>query len=195
MTKLKLTLTAVLLGLLLTGCAAKPQLSARSAGNPAGIDISGRWVLRLEPDAPVGANPAEEMMRLPPATPRRNGQEPVRARRSVPSKGPDVGVFIEHGNLLQIKQTEYGVFVSFDRAVVEEFTFGENREVSLGPIEAQRVSGWEGREFVVETMDRHGVTLVETWGLASDGSQLVRDIDIVDGDKSLFATQQVFDRS
>jgi hypothetical protein len=106
-----------------------------------------------------------------------------------------VHVFIEDGRALQITQTDHGLFVSFDRAVVEEYTFGENRIVSLGPIEAQRVSGWEGPVFVVETMDDRGATLTETWALVNDGRELVREVGIVDGEKQLYSSRQVFDRT
>ena len=44
-------------------------------------------------------------------------------------------------------------------------------------------------------MDDQGVTLIEVWALAQDGRELVRDIGIIDGDKELYAAQQVFDRS
>lgn len=103
-------------------------------------------------------------------------------------------VFIENGRSLKISQTQHGIFVSFDRSVVEEYTFGENRVVSLGPIEAQRVSGWEGSMYIVETMDDRGATLTETWALAGEGSELIREINIVDGDKQLYSSRQVFDR-
>lgn len=196
MNKLLLTVVAGVLVLLLAGCAARPQLLDRSAGNPAGIDLSGRWVLRLEAGAPAATPGArDQVMRMPPATSRRSRQGPVRAESGERSRGPAVHVFIENGKLLKITQTEHGLFISFDRAVVEEFTFGENRTVSLGPIEAQRVAGWEGPDFVVETMDDQGVTLIESWGLAQGGNELVRDIGIIDGDKELHATRQVFDRS
>ena len=59
----------------------------------------------------------------------------------------------ETGKSLKVTQTEHGFFVSLDRSVVEEFGFGENRIVTLGPIEAQRVSGWEGATYIVETLD------------------------------------------
>lgn len=96
--------------------------------------------------------------------------------------------------MLKVTQTEHGLFVSFDRAVVEEYTFGENRRISLGPIEAQRVSGWEGTVLVIETMDERGATLTETWALADEGNELVREIGVADGEKELYTSRQVFDR-
>ena len=103
-------------------------------------------------------------------------------------------VFLEYGESLKITQTDFGIFISYDRSVVEEFTFGENRVVTIGPIEALRVSGWEGNSFVVETLDDAGTTLFENWGLEEDGAVLVRNIRISKGETDSVVHQQVFDR-
>ena len=103
-------------------------------------------------------------------------------------------MFIESGSLLKISQTGQGLFISFDRAVVEEYTFGENRVVSVGPIEAQRVSGWQGSAFVVETLDEQGTLLTESWKIDVD-DVLARQISISKGDKEQYSSQQRFDRS
>ena len=191
-----IALTAVLLGLVLAGCASRPELPSREAGNAAGVDLSGRWMLRSNPNRP-NARPGErdEAIYVPPESSGRRQQTVGRSSRSGSSKGPNVHVFIETGKLLKITQTEHGLFVSFDRAIVEEFTFGENRMVSVGPIEAQRVSGWEGTVFVVETLDDRGALLTETWALDADGSELIREIRMVDNGKELYSTRKVFDRS
>jgi hypothetical protein len=103
-------------------------------------------------------------------------------------------VFLEHGKSLKVTQTEFGLFFSFDRAIVEEYNFGEKRIVNVGPIEAQRVSGWDGDRFVAETMDEDGYVLTESWRLDADGTRLVRDISIAREDKTVHETQQVFER-
>ena len=197
MNKLLLAITTTALLLLAAGCAGKPELIARSAANPAGVDLSGRWLLQGEDGEPHSrVVEADQGIYVPPAS--RAGRSQRDSRRtsdSRRSKSPSVYVFIENGHLLQITQTEHGLFVSFDRAVVEEYTFGENRIITLGPIEAQRVSGWEGSAFVVETMDDRGATLTETWSLAKDGGQLVRKIGVVDGERQLYSSRQVFDAS
>ena len=103
------------------------------------------------------------------------------------------GGHVESGESLKITQTFYGIFISYDRSVVEEYTFGENRLVTIGPIEAKRVSGWEDGAFVVETLDESKATLFETWRLQPQGV-LVRDIRISRGEQDLLVQQQVFDR-
>ena len=108
--------------------------------------------------------------------------------------GASAQIFLEYGNLLKITQTDYGIFISYDRSVVEEFNFGENRLISIGPIEAQRASGWDGNLLVVETLDDSGTILYEAWHLESDDAVLVRDIRISKGEAITFEYQQTFDR-
>lgn len=184
---------AVLASLLLASCAARPQLLPKSAVVPAGVDLSGLWQLRVEPGARERrADSTEQRLRIPPANSRRNrgGQPPVLSGRS---GGAAVSVFLESGESLKITQTASGLFISFDRAVVEEYRFGENRLVSVGPIEAQRVSGWEGSRFVSETLDEAGATLVESWELAAGGSVLVRTISLTQGEDRISSSEQRFD--
>jgi len=108
--------------------------------------------------------------------------------------GSSVQVFIEYGSVLKITQTKHGIFISYDRSIVEEFTFGENRTVSIGPIKALRASGWDANSFVVETLDETRTTLLESWRLDADNAVLIRDIRISKGEKETSSLQQVFDR-
>lgn len=176
----------------LAGCASAPELMAKSATAPVGVDLSGRWQLRVEPGAkPMPGAGAEQRILIPPAQSRRNG-----ARRSTRrSTGPSVQVFLETGNSLKITQTREGMFISFDRSVVEEYTFGENRIAAVGPIEAQRVSGWLDREFVVETLDEEGALLAESWYLQDGGAVLVRNISVTRRNDQTYSSRQYFDRT
>ena len=195
MKKLFSLITLMLVVMLVAACAASPELPARSAANPIGVDLSGRWVLQGADGTPRSvAGGMDQGIRLPPASGRRQ-QGPSRTDRSRRSKGPAVHVFIENGRVLKITQTAHGLFVSFDRSVVEEYTFGENRVISLGPIEAQRVSGWDGAVLVVETMDDSGAMLTETWELANGANELLREVRVMEGEKELHSFRQVFDRT
>ncbi len=103
-------------------------------------------------------------------------------------------VFLETGSLLKVTQTEHAFFVSLDRSIVEEFIFGENRTVSVGPIEARRVSGWEGARYIVETLDKQGAVLRDEWHLDETGDVLLRDVSIVERDTVKLSFHQEFDR-
>lgn len=179
---------SVLLGaLLLFGCSAGPVLVSKNAAVPAGIDLTGFWRVRDDPAAERMSAIDDDGIWIP--TTRAQRSQRVRSSDGVAAK-----VFLEFGESLKITQTYYGLFISYDRSVVEEFTYGENRLVTIGPIEAQRVSGWDGESFVVETLDDAGNTLFESWYLQEDGTVLIRDIRINKGEKDSFVHQQVFDR-
>lgn len=178
----------------IVGCTAREVLIPKSAV-PAGNDLTGQWQLREDSrtaakrieDAEFAAAGGNE-----PLAPREN-------RYSNPSKrvdggGASVHVFLETGRSLKITQTDYGLFLSFDRAVVEEYRFGENREVSVGPIIADRVSGWEGSTYIIETLDNNGAKLVETYQLQDRGYSLQREIKIIDKNVTQLSVQQIFDR-
>lgn len=157
----------LLLVIVLAGCAAKEVLLPRSAAVPDGVDFSGEWVLR-------------------------GGESTLRPARE--DDAAIVRVFLETGRALRITQTADGIFISFDRAVVEEYRFGEQREVNVGPVVADRVSGWEGSRYVVETLDDDGAKLVEFYGLVDGGQALRRDILIVRGERRTLEISQLFDR-
>jgi hypothetical protein len=171
------------------GCSSREVLQPKSAAVPAGIDFSGRWQLH--------ADSADSVGRISEAERRSAGAgEAIRVspKRSRDSKGTLVHVFLETGEVLKVSQTDYGLFISFDRAVVEEYRFGENREISVGPVVADRVSGWEGRAYVVETLDEDGAKLTETWSLADRGGTLLRRIVIGKGDVRELDVEQRFER-
>ncbi len=180
----------VMCGALLAACASPPQLEPKSAVVPAGVDFSGQWLLRSGSDPGTSAAGSPGADRSIEETVRR----PAQRRSSRRSSGPAVHVFLETARSLKITQTDFGFFISLDRSVVEELKFGENRKVSVGPIEAQRVSGWQGNAYVVETLDEEGAILREEWSLDDTGDVLLRDIAISHKGKQQFALQQHFDR-
>lgn len=158
---------------------------------PSGVDLSGNWQLRDNGNRRKGAGEAGSGEPLLLMT---RSQRQQRERRQRSSSGASAHVFLEIGESLKVTQTHYGMFISYDRSIVEEYTFGENRLITIGPIEARRVSGWEADAFIVETLDDTSTILFESWRLQADGAVLVRDIRISQGDKESFSHQQVFDR-
>lgn len=187
----------LLLAVLLAGCASREVLIPKSGEPPARVDFSGRWALRTDPD--VEQRRLNEAIRrtdgidsgpiLQPADARRDGY--LLERRD---HGGLVHVFLEHGRRLKITQTDSALFISFDRAVVEEFRFGENRKVSVGPVIADRVSGWGGDTYVVETLDENGMKLTERFELAENGDTLRRTIVLRARNHDSVSVVQEFDR-
>jgi len=115
-------------------------------------------------------------------------------RRSGETEGGLVHVFLETGASLKITQTLHGLFISFDRAVVEEYLFGENRPINIGQAEAHRVSGWEGGDYVVQTLGEKGMKLTDRYSVADDNQLLIRRITLRSKDMQEITIVQEFDR-
>jgi hypothetical protein len=182
----------VVVALVLLSCASREPLPAKSGAVPAGIDLSGRWQLR--DDSREISRAISEIERE--AAGADEGLIPEsRRKRSSRKKNDDtqVHVFLEFGEALKITQVERGLFVSFDRSIVEEYRFGEQRMANVGPVVADRVSGWENDGYVIETRDKEGEMLIETYRLEGK-DVMIRTIRIIHNDKPKLDVRQVFDR-
>ena len=184
------SITLIVLGLL-AACAGMEPLPPTSADVPAGTDLSGQWQLR--------SNSRDSNRQIEEAERQAAGARESRileSRKSLARRKPDdiqVHVFLEAGESLKLTQTEHGLFVSFDRAIVEEYRFGEQRAVTVGPVAADRVSGWENGAYVIETRDKEGAMLIESYRLESE-STMIREIRIVNDEVTKLDVSQVFDR-
>jgi len=171
-------LAAGLCLLLVAGCASREVLEPLPGEPPAGTDLSGYFELssdRGEIERRISAairatdGAGDRVVLRPPEPAARGGR-----RNAGRVNSGLVYVFLETGETLKITQTASALFVSFDRAVVEEYRFGENREVRVGQATAQRVSGWVDGDYVIETLGRNGMKLTERYQLSDDGDTLVR---------------------
>ena len=194
MRRIALLPAATLVAVLISSCSSIEPLPSRNGVNANAIDLSGNWVLRQESGSPTGPPGAEEQTILIPRRTNTHVQRAPRGPGGSRRDGSVIHVFLESGESVKITQTLHGIFISFDRAIVEEFTFGENRIVSVGPIEAQRVAGWDADDFIAETMDESGTVLTESWSLAEEGSVLLREISVVKKETVILSIMQVFDR-
>lgn len=172
----------ILLGL--GGCVAPEMLLPRDGIVPQGIDLSGNWVLvndadrqqRQLRDAIRRTDGIDDDEFFSIGNRPRNNLDQRATRRRV--KGGLVYVFLETGRSLKITQTPDGLFISFDRSVVEEYRFGEQRMVNVGEVEAQRVTGWDSDTLVVETLDRNNMKMTERYRLLDNGRRLERRITL-----------------
>lgn len=175
--------------LIVTGCAYREVLDRRSAVAPTDVDLSGQWTLHrdaLDTNRRIAAAEREAAG---------GGDrlfEPQRRESSRRSARSLVHVFLETGRNLKITQTRDGLFISFDRAIVEEYHFGEYRRVNVGPIEADRSSGWETGAYVIETLDDDGAKLFERYRLADAAQTLVREIRVSRKDLVELSVEQRF---
>lgn len=188
----RLVLAALVSTVLALGaCGPQEVLVAKSAAVPAGIDLSGRW--RLQEESGLEALQREERKAA--------GNVPIPPKSTSPQaqprpkRGSLVHIFLETGTTLKITQTDFGLFISFDRAVVEEYRYGENRVVNVGPVEAARVSGWERGGYVIETLDDDGNKLIEHYRLEDGGAELVRQVEIFRRGKPAHSIVQRYERT
>ena len=180
---------------LIGGCATREELIAKSAAVPPGVDLSGQWRLRVASqetvrrieDAEMKAAGGEKGINI-------RAQETRRSGRGS-SEGTLVHVFLETGKALKITQTDYGLFISFDRAVVEEYRFGEKRKINVGEVEADRVSGWQENAYIIETLDMDGAKLIETYRLDDGGDTLIRSIVVIENAVRQVDVTQAFDQA
>lgn len=198
--QLKYALLAILL--CLGGCVAPEVLESRSGTVPVGVDLTGNWQIRT--DTSANQNSVREAIRKTDGIKddeyfRNANRQQSSARggsqsRRSKTKGGLVHVFLELGTALKITQTPDGLFISFDRSVVEEFRFGENRFVSVGEVQGQRVTGWEDDTLVVETLDRNGMKLTDRFRILNGGNLLERQIEFRSKAKERESVIQLFDR-
>lgn len=194
---LRIIVTAAFLTL--ASCSTPEILPPRDGAVPPGVDLSGLW--HIQPESARNQRQIREAIRKTDGVADnaifRAQNPPGRVSRTSGDgrvRGGLVYVFLELGESLKVTQTEDGLFISFDRSVVEEFGFGENRIASVGQAEAQRVTGWEGDTLVVDTLDRNHMKLTERFRLIENGQVLERTIILRSKDGDEETVVQLFDR-
>jgi hypothetical protein len=188
----------VFFSLALSACGTRESLARKSGTAPSASELTGRWTLvesfeatQRELDRAIGAtngvDEARELRRL-------SSAQSKGKRTPKPKVGGLIHVFLENGKTLKISQSETDLYISFNRSVVEEYHFGEARMIRVGEASAQRVSGWEDRQFVVETLGKKGMKLTERYYLIDDGTHLRRQIVLRSKEGEEFSIVQNFSR-
>ena len=95
---------------------------------------------------------------------------------------------------LRVSQESTALFVKFDLARVEEYRFGEKRELNIGPIAVLRVSGWENDRYYIKSVTDQNVLVEERYYLSDKGLRLHRDVQIEGKNVTPTTVRQVFDR-
>lgn len=194
-------LTAALVGLLvLSGCGSREMLVPIRNAQPTSVNFEGRWTMRedfeamqAEIDRAISrTDDVDERKILRGMIASNSNQQRSRSRNR--NVGGLVHVFLENGQNLRISQTDAGLFIAFDRSVVEEYRFGEARMLSKGGAQAQRVSGWMGDAYVIETLDSHGMKLTERYEIGSGGDELSREITLRSAEQETVTVMQTFIR-
>ena len=183
---------ALVSAFLVSACVTPEVLVPKNPIVPDGVDFSGRWQLSAE--SRESMRQLDDVSLEEPTDIVKEAKRARSGRSSRSSKTKSVHIFLEAGSNLKITQTEYGLFVSFDRSIVEEYQFGENRRVNVGPIVAARVSGWEGTSYVIETLDDEGAKLVERYRLEERNARLVRQVSLWEDEEKTVDVELVYNR-
>jgi hypothetical protein len=161
---------------LLASCGSNETLLRKSAVAPPEMTLTGQWELIEDIDTVLEDFDRAIRQTSGKASSGIQNSQSSRKIRSREKVGGLVHVFLENGKNLKITQVESGLFISFDRSVVEEYRFGEVRLMNIGGAQAQRVSGWEGEDYVVETLGKEGMKLTERYHLIESESRLYRQV-------------------
>ena len=176
--QLRIGLLALAATIVLSGCAGSKEMLVPVRGPvPQGVDFTGEW--RMQEDFAAMQEAIASAVRRTDGIDERQLLKNIMSGSSTSRRSRDVGglvhVFLENAARLRVTQTDAGLFMAFDRSVVEEYRFGEARIVNKGGAVAQRVSGWDGETYVIETLDQEGgMKLSERYSL--EGEMLNREI-------------------
>jgi hypothetical protein len=198
----------VLSAFALSGCAAPEKLTTKMVRPVDVTNLSGQWRLNeregQNQDAVYTAitanNHSKSVSRFEEVTRTRSStqSQPDGRPRNVlvigNAGGALVHVFLNTAEKLKVTQTESALFISFNRAVVAEYTFGENRMISIGEVQAARASGWSGNSYIIETLDKDRRKLTERYSLSLDNRKLFREIILRDENMEEVSVAQVYDR-
>ena len=184
---------------ILFGCGHREIMEPYPANNTSNVNLAGNWALRGDKAAIArqlnkairDTDGARDGVHVAPQARDRRGRTGSRAGRI---NAGLVYVFFKNGDSLKITQTPSALFISFDRAIVEEYRFGEMRNINVGQAEAQRVSGWDGSDYVIGTLDRNGMKLSERYSLSADRKTLTRQIIFRGKNKESVSVVQAFIR-
>jgi hypothetical protein len=172
--------TLLFMSLIVAACSGvgPPRLEPVGDVIPVGVSFEGRWQLRGD------GGDAERRIR----------RSEYRSSGKRGADSPSVYVFLRTGSRLKVSQTPYALFISFDRSVVEEYRFREHRRVNVGPIEADRASGWVDGTYVIRTLDGDEALLEEGYSLDSADDALIRTVAIKYRNEEVLSLRQVYDR-
>ena len=205
-----LTVSCALLFVALAGCATTEILQPKMAVPVDATNLSGQWVINeLEGQnqdavyAAIRANskgsartPFEEaQIRARNTSRNQPGSRPRKTLILGRAGGAIVHAFLKTADKLKITQTDSALFISFNRSIVQEYTFAENRTITLGEVQAARVSGWTGNDYVIETLDKDREKLTEQYSLSADRQKLYREIILRDDKMQEVAIAHVYDRA
>lgn len=97
---------------------------------------------------------------------------------------------------LTIEQSEDKLRMKYGERDSAYHGFDTSRFVQLAGQDAERLSGWQDRDFIVETSNEDGLTVTERFAVSEDGQRLTQTVEIeADRIPAPVSITRVFDRS
>lgn len=102
--------------------------------------------------------------------------------------------FIRRGEYLTVKQTPEVFQVNYGDGA-QSYTPGQHSVVSDETGVADQVSGWKGKEYVIDVKPQVGPAITEEYGLSDDHQHLIVKLHVAAGDLPAVNLKQVYDRT
>jgi hypothetical protein len=101
---------------------------------------------------------------------------------------------LERGDFLTVRQSDDELVLDYGTSV-RSFTPGGHSVVSAENGVADRTSGWDGSHYVIRDKAQMGPTVVESYGLSSDGQHLVETLRIGPYELPAIELKRVYDHT
>jgi hypothetical protein len=101
---------------------------------------------------------------------------------------------LERGDFLTVRQSSDELVLDYGTSV-RSFTPGGHSVVSAENGVADRTSGWDGRQYVIRDKAQMGPSVVESYGLSSDGRHLVETLRIGAYELPAIELKRVYDHT
>ncbi|MEC9415712.1 MAG: hypothetical protein VYC67_03870 [Pseudomonadota bacterium] len=165
--------------MLVTACSSNEVLNKLPANSDTKINISGRWVfdgdylsneMKINKTIDQSSGIIYQRIKTTGVFPEAQAARPKKNAWGV------AHLFFKNAKVLRITQTDYALYVDFNRSIVEEYNFGELKNVTIGKVSASRSSGWFSNQFQIDTLDSHGMKITEKYTISGDMNTLTRNI-------------------
>lgn len=101
---------------------------------------------------------------------------------------------LARGDYLTVRQSSEELLFDYG-ATARSFTPGAHSVVSAEMGVADQVSGWQGREYVINIKAQLGPNVVDRYGLSADGQRLIEKLRIGPAELPAVALTRVYERS
>lgn len=181
----------------LNGCASIEELDKYSNNSLNEIDLNGSWVFSgkfednkqsIESAIKQTNNVNYRGIKTTGVFDGRNTSKVKRNSRGV------AHLFFENTNKIKITQTKYSLFINFNRSIVEEYSFGEVKKITIGNVIARRSSGWFNNVYRIDTLDDYGMKITEEYKLVNSSNILERLLIFRDRDLNEISVLQTYQK-